>query len=153
MYNNYHTIVRSVPTSPPANIATTVLSSTEIMVTWDPVPPIDQNGIITMYEVLYQPLETFGGAIGPLTRNVSGTEMSVVLVDLEEFIRYVISIRAYTSLGNGPYSVAVTSMTLEDGNCTFIHADCIMVQHNTVLIQLLPVLLITLMQVWRHLLR
>ena len=121
--------------------------------TWDIVPPIDQNGMVTMYEVLYQPLETFDGAIHTQTRYVLGTDVSVVLVDLEEFMRYVISIRAYTSLGNGPYSVAVTSMTLEDGNCAFIHADCIMVQHNTVLIQLLPVLLITLMQVWCHLLR
>ena len=39
------------------------------------VPPIDQNGIITMYEVLYEPLETFSDAIGPLTMNVSSSEI------------------------------------------------------------------------------
>ena len=45
-----------------------------------------------MYEVLYEPLETFGGAIQTQTRNVSGTEMSVVLMDLEEFVNYSISV-------------------------------------------------------------
>ena len=90
------------------------LSSTTIEVNWDIVPPIDQNGIITMYEVLYEPLETFGGAIGPLTRNVSGTEMSVILMDLQEFVNYNISVRVYTSIGGGPYSEPFTDMTLED---------------------------------------
>jgi hypothetical protein len=95
------------------------------MVTWDSVPPIDQNGIVTLYEVLYQPLETFDEAIQTQTRYVLGTDVSVILVDLEEFVGYAISIRAYTSLGNGPYSVPVTSMTLEDGNHAFMFVDCI----------------------------
>ena len=98
------------------------LSSTTIEVNWDIVPPIDQNGIITMYEVLYQPLETFDGAIGPLTRNVSETEMSVVLMDLQEFVSYNISVRAYTSIGNGPYSELFTDMTLED--CKLLLNNC-----------------------------
>ena len=84
------------------------------MVSWGVVPPIDQNGIITMYEVLYQPLETFGGAIGPMTRNVSGTAISLVLMDLQEFVSYNISVRAYTIIGDGPYSEPFTDMTLED---------------------------------------
>ena len=76
-----------------------------------------------MYEVLYQPLETFDGAIQTQTRYVLETNVSLVLVDLEEFVSYAISIRAYTSLGNGPYSEPVTSLTLEDGNLAFIHAE------------------------------
>ena len=81
---------------------------------WDIVPPIDQNGIITMYEVMYQPLETFNGNISTQTMNVSGTEMSVFLIELQEFVNYTISVRAYTSVGTGPYSDEVTVMTLED---------------------------------------
>ena len=108
--------MHAAPASAPVNAQSISVSSTEIMVTWDIVPPIHQNGIITMYEVLYQPLETFSGAIGPLTVNVSGTEMSVVLMDLEEFVYYNISVRAYTSVGEGPYSIAVTTQTFEDGN-------------------------------------
>ena len=90
----------------------TAVSPTSIMVTWDMVPPIDQNGVITMYQVLYQPLETFGGAIGPLTVNV--TELTADLTDLEEYVNYTISVRAYTSAGEGPYSDGVVELTFED---------------------------------------
>ena len=90
------------------------MSSTEVLVMWDIVPPIDQNGIITMYEVMYKPLETFNRNISTQTMNVSGTEMSVVLMELQEFVNYNISVRAYTSVGAGPYSDEMTVMTLED---------------------------------------
>ena len=77
---------------------------------------MDQNGVITMYEVLYQPQETFNGAIRDLTVNVSAPEMSVVLMDLEEYVNYTISVRAYTSVGEGPYSEGIVELTSEDGN-------------------------------------
>ena len=91
-----------------------VNSSTTIEVTWDIVPPIDQNGIITMYEVMYQPLETFNGNICTQTMVVSGREMSVILMELQEFVNYTISVRAYTGVGAGPYSDEIIVMTLED---------------------------------------
>ena len=92
-----------------------VLSSTEIMVTWDMVPPIDQNGIITMYEVQYEPLETFNGAIGTLSETVLTSNMTVTLTALQEFVEYNISVRAFTVVGPSPYSLPVTQTTLEDG--------------------------------------
>jgi hypothetical protein len=91
------------------------VSSTSINVTWDIVPPIDQNGVITMYEVLYEPLETFNGSITSNMTTVAGTERSVVLMDLEEYVNYTISVRAFTSVGAGPNSNAVIEMTDEDG--------------------------------------
>ena len=103
-----------VPATPPENVTMLVNSSTTIEVTWDMVPPINQNGIITMYDVMYQPLETFNGSISTQTINVSRTEKSVFLMDLQEFVNYTISVRAYTSVGAGPYSDEVTVMTLED---------------------------------------
>ena len=102
------------PAAPPDDVRVMAVSSTSIYVTWDVVPPIDQNGIITMYEVVYQPLETFNGIISTQTMNVSGTEMSVILIELQEFVNYTISVRAYTSVGAGPYSNEVTVTTLED---------------------------------------
>ena len=122
MWGNYafdSCVILAVPASPPDNVAVVVNSSTTIIVTWDSVPPIDQNGIVTMYEVLYEPLETFGGAIEILTRNVSVTDMSVLLMDLEEFVFYNISVRAYTSVGEGPYGDRITELTNSDGNETF----------------------------------
>ncbi len=64
-----------------------------------------------MYEVLYQPLETFDGAIGTLAVNVSSTEMMLVLRKLEESVSYIIVVRAYTSTGAGPYSEVMTALT------------------------------------------
>ena len=82
---------------------------------WEEVVPIDQNGVITMYQVLYQPLETFGGAIGPLTVNV--TELTADLTDLEDYVNYTISVRARTSVGEGPYSDGAIVLTLQGGKC------------------------------------
>ena len=105
----------SAPSSPPSNVMANAMSPTSIMVTWDVVPPIDQNGVITMYEVLYEPLETFNGAIMSNTNTADGTTRTAVLEGLEEYVNYYISIRAYTSAGEGPYSERVIVFTLEDG--------------------------------------
>ena len=106
-----------------------VTSPTSIVVTWDVVPPIDQNGVITMYEVLYEPLETFDDAIGPLTLNVSDSAMTAVLTGLQEFVNYDISVRAYTNEGEGPYSTEVTEMTVEDGKQNVMLIESFTVYH------------------------
>ena len=93
----------------------TANSSTTIAVMWDEVVSINQNGVITMYEVMYTPLEDFDGAI--MTRTTNVTVLSVLLMDLEEYVNYTISIRAYTTAGAGNYSDPVTVLTNEDGKC------------------------------------
>ncbi len=89
------------------------MSSTEILVNWTDVLEIDQNGIITEYEVMYEPLMTFGGQLS--TSTVNTTNFFTTLGGLEEFVNYSISVRAYTSVGPGPYSAGIAGMTLEDG--------------------------------------
>jgi len=91
-------------------------SPTSILVEWNEVSAIDQNGIITMYEIMYTPLNTFGGQISANTTNVSESELTVVLPYLQEFVNYSISLRAYTSAGQGPESNAVTELTFQAGN-------------------------------------
>ena len=86
-----------------------------ILVTWDTVPFIDQNGIITHYEVRYEPQETFDGLIAAQTYNVSSTSQSVLLSNLEEFVQYDVLVRAYTVAGWGPYSNSSVVTTLPDG--------------------------------------
>ena len=116
MYSAYVSIA---PGRPP-NVMATATSPTSIMITWDMVPPIDQNGVITMYEVLYEPLETFNGAIMSNTTTVDGMTLTAVLGGLEEFVDYTISVRAYTSAGEGPYSDGVMEMTIEDGKLSWV---------------------------------
>ena len=104
-----------VPASPPENLKATANSSTTIAVMWDEVVPIDLNGVITMYEVMYTPLEDFDGTI--MTRTTNVTDLSVLLMDLEEYVNYSISVRAFTNAGAGPYSDPETVLTNEDGKC------------------------------------
>ena len=92
-----------------------VVSPSEILVTWDIVPPIDQNGLITQYEVYYQPLETFGGAIGPMVEAIVPPNISVILAQLEEYVFYNISVRAFTEVGPSDYTTALLERTPEDG--------------------------------------
>ena len=79
--------------------------------TWDEVPAIDQNGIIDIYEVRYDPLQ-FTGVLTTEYRNT--TNMSAVLTGLQQYVEYNISVRAYTSVGPGPLSEDVTERTFED---------------------------------------
>ena len=81
------------------------------MVTWEEVLPIDQNGIIIIYEIQYEPLQ-FNEALF-----VNTTDMAVNLTNLQEDVEYNISVRAYTSIGFGPFSTEITEMTFEDGEC------------------------------------
>ena len=98
----------------------TALSPTEIEVSWEEVPAISQNGEIIMYEVQYEPLETFNETISIETVNTSEPVLMTVLIGLEEYVEYNISVRAHTSTGPGPYSDPVTVRT--DTNSK-THAD------------------------------
>ena len=101
------------PSGYPPNVVPTTISSTEILVSWDEVPEIDQNGVIILYDVQYEPLMTFGGELMTMTMNTSNT--SIVLGGLQEYVQYNISVRAYTSVGPGPFSPGVDNRTFEDG--------------------------------------
>ena len=102
----------SAPASPPENVQTDVISSTEIRVSWTEVPEIDRNGIITMYEVMYmyEPLMTFSAT-------VNTTNLTIIVGGLEEDVEYSISVRAYTSAGPGPYSEKIANRTFENSKC------------------------------------
>ena len=92
------------------------VSPTAIQVTWNEVPAIDRNGIITQYEVEYNQT-TFSGATMSATTTVNSSTFTVDLTGLEEYVEYSIRVRAYTSVGAGPYSDVVIERTQEDGKC------------------------------------
>ena len=101
------------PSSPPRNVVGTGQSSTTILVSWSEVPAIDHNGIITQYEVEYEPLETFGGQITTRISTVSDNIFELLLNNLEEYVVYNISVRAYTGAGVGVTSSPVSVQTDE----------------------------------------
>ena len=103
------------PAASPENVQATNISSTAIMVTWEEAPAIDQNGIIINYEVRFEPLQ-FTAELS--TNTINTPDLSVTITGLEEYVEYNISVRAYTSVGPGPYSDPVTERTSEDGTVT-----------------------------------
>ena len=98
------------------------LSSSQIRVMWGEVVPRDRNGMITVYEIEYEPLMDFGGQIGIELWNITVPERSVTLDQLEAFVTYNISVRAYTAIGPGPYSTPISVRTDEDSKTLFVHA-------------------------------
>ena len=106
--------------------------------TWEDIPLIDQNGVIITYEVLYEPLQTFRGNIAEQRANT--TNSSITLMDLEEFVNYSISVRGYTIVGPGIYSVAVTVMTQEDSKLSTSYIVIISEYKYRCFIQLQPLL-------------
>ena len=75
---------------------------------------MERHGVITEYEIMVEQLISFG------ERNsesilVDSRNLSIILMDLEEYVEYNISVRGYTSVGPGPYSMGIVRRTLEDG--------------------------------------
>lgn len=100
------------------------LSSTTIEVTWAEVPPSDRNGLIILYEIQYEPLGEPGSTPGqPARRTTNTTELSVLLTDLNPFMTYTISVRAYTGVGHGPYSDVMFETTEQDGKQTLLYSS------------------------------
>ena len=106
----------TAPNDSPQNVSATSFSSTTIDVSWEEVPPADRNGLIITYEVLFEPLETFGQLTISETRNT--TNISIVLDNLHPFVEYSVSVRAYTSEGSGPYSDVIMETTQQDRKST-----------------------------------
>ena len=100
-----------VPDSSPA-LTAQAMSSTSIIAHWSEIPFIHQNGIITTYEVFYEPLDSYDGQLEGRILNV--TTLSIVLTGVEEFTEYNISVRAYTVKGAGPYIDNVIIQTFQD---------------------------------------
>ncbi len=116
-----NTLILKVPFSPPNNTTVFPLSSTAIGVMWNNVQEIDQNGVLISFEILYVPLETFNGVLFSNKVNTSASHRSLNLTRLQEYVEYNISVRAYTSVGAGPYSMDVTVRTHEDGKCYILY--------------------------------
>ena len=100
------------PSSSPRNVQSISLSSTAIQVSWAEVPILDRNGLITLYEILYESNDTLESLA---RRTTNATGMFVILTDLHPFVTYAISVRAYTSEGHSPYSDVIFERTEEDG--------------------------------------
>ena len=104
-------LVDTAPAAAPQNPRALTVNSTAIEVQWEQVPEEQRNGEITLYEIRIVP-EKFETTFSV---NVSRTTLTVVITELEEFVNYTFSIRAYTSVGPGPFSTNTTNRTFTAG--------------------------------------
>ncbi len=119
------------PDGSPVDIEIITLSSQprSLLVRWGEVPRPLRNGLITQYDVRYEPLEDYNGEIR--TRDVIVDESDgreITLIDLEEDTLYNVSIQAFTVVGEGPFSEEFTGRTSEGGQyvwcvmCVYIYS-------------------------------
>ena len=107
----YVLISLSEPDGAPQNVKGQNTSSTSISVSWEAVQADLQNGIITGYNITYQSqTENDNGVVkaGP-------NDLQANLTGLKEFVKYNISVVAFTAKGDGPPSNITVVRTDEDG--------------------------------------
>ncbi len=115
---NYFLIFVVAPSNSPTDVRAMASSSTSILVTSSEVPSIDQNGVINTYEIMYSQLNDRQEVVFTnITNYTSASDLSVTLQYLQEFVNYNISVRAYTTVGPGPFSGTVMELTSEDSKC------------------------------------
>ena len=102
-------------------VVSTIPDQRSIIVSWLMLECQDRLGFTTMYEVRYS---IFGESAYQTLNTSYGNETSLFLPGLEEFTNYTIEVRAYTSVGPGPYSDPVDVQTLED--CKHNYCVCML---------------------------
>ena len=106
-----------VPSSPPQNVITQVLSPISIEVTFTPPLAINQNGLVNSYNVTYigQTFDTttqfvivsVSNAIYPATVET----LSVNLIGLQEYNNYTVRVSAINIEGPSQFTTGVIQIT------------------------------------------
>lgn len=99
----------TVPSNSPQNFETIPEDSRTLLLTWEPPPPEDQNGIILEYRINVTVSET--GSRFQLTSDVASLRVS----DLHPYYTYLCIITAVTIVGPGPFSQVFTVQMPQDG--------------------------------------
>ena len=95
---------------------TRAISSTSIILSWDPPLLHERNGIITNYTITL----TLDGSSTILTT----TTTTLTAVGLYPFTSYTFKVSASTNIGISPASSSVTETTLEDGMSSNENITC-----------------------------
>lgn len=90
----------SVPSAGPDNVTANATSSTTIVVRWQEVPKIHQNGIIEGYKVVY-----VGKNMKPQEKVIQNNNtFAATITQLRKYYQYTVQVLAYTRLGDGALS-------------------------------------------------
>ena len=103
-----------VPSASPINLLASVLMSTSVLLTWDPPPLSDRNGIITEYNIIF--IEVGSSNVQLFTTTTNKLNVSM----LSPYTLYNFALSANTSVGMGPLSNYTTFHTLQDSKNSLI---------------------------------
>ncbi|KAM8974303.1 LOW QUALITY PROTEIN: phosphatidylinositol phosphatase PTPRQ [Pelodytes ibericus] len=95
----------TAPSSPPYNLLYRNISSTKVLLTWE--PPVLANGIIIFYKITYWNLSHF------LTSTSNSS--TIILSDLKKYAEYKVVVSSHTKHGDGNQTSDILYMTtMED---------------------------------------
>ena len=110
----------AVPTAAPQSLVGSVESATLILLSWQPPPPYQRNGLISHY--LIQVYEVESGRFWSLP--VFNNRTSAFMGSLHPYYHYKCSVAAFT-IALGPYSSNITLLTDQQGKrLTMQFATC-----------------------------
>ena len=105
------------PNSRPQNVTTETLSPTTIRVAFTPPIAINQNGLVSSYNVTYIG-QTFDTTTQFVTVNVTNAIypstveiLSVNLTGLQEYNNYTVRVSAVNQIGASPFSEGIIQIT------------------------------------------
>ncbi|XP_071452262.1 neogenin isoform X2 [Hetaerina americana] len=99
-----------LPSEAPQNVTAETVSSTSIIVRWEPPSLEGQNGVITGYKIRYRRKGKRRGE----TVTTAGDQRLYVLTSLEKFSEYQIRMWALTVNGTGPSTEWISAETYEN---------------------------------------
>ncbi len=99
----------TVPGSSPEELRSVEVTSRSAVLTWDPPPYEDQNGVTILY-IINVTVQEMGEMF-----QLNSTTTTLTVTGLKPFRTYVCVIAAATSVGLGPFSAPFTVETLQDG--------------------------------------
>ncbi|XP_064387090.1 receptor-type tyrosine-protein phosphatase S-like isoform X2 [Halichondria panicea] len=97
--------LEDVPDGFPSNVRSTSTLLNSINVNWNPLADNETNGVITGYTVQYISSEA-------MTMDTVNTTLISATLNVMAGYTYTISVAARTAIGLGPYSTAVSQMTI-----------------------------------------
>ena len=95
------------PSSPPQNVMITSVNPASLMISWQPPPPIDHNGLITSYVIQYN-------RSGSSLKTMEGNS-GITISELVAFVDYSVIVAAVNSAGTGTFSDPVVERSGQDG--------------------------------------
>lgn len=104
-----------VPDGAPPNVTARNLSSTELVVEWDPLPTEYTHGDLLRYQMNFTKDETNVTKVLSILPNITKYHVT----GLEMYARYVISLAAVNEMGVGVFSDDVIVWTDEGGKFCF----------------------------------